>query len=95
MNSWQSGEYKWIILRWEARKMNVRELDFGELLQLKEELYYRADICPKMTEEQKKICDEAMYVDDIPDELVFELYDGIEFVKEDFWINLPSCENDD
>lgn len=36
-----------------------------------------------------------MYVDDIPDELVFELYDGIEFVKEDFWINLPSCENDD
>jgi hypothetical protein len=95
MNSWQSGEYKWIILRWEARKMNVRELDFGELLQLKEELYYGADICPKMTEEQKKICDEAMYVDDIPDELVFELYDGIEFVKEDFWINLPSCENDD
>ena len=36
--------------------MNVRELDFGELLQLKEELYYGADICPKMTEEQKKIC---------------------------------------
>lgn len=34
--------------------MNVRELDFGELLQLKEELYYGADICPKMTEEQKK-----------------------------------------
>lgn len=75
--------------------MNVRELDFGELLQLKEELYYGADICLKMTEEQKKVCDEAMYVDDIPDELVFELYDGIEFVKEDFWINLPSCENDD
>ena len=75
--------------------MNVRELDFGELLQFKEELCYGADICPKMTEEQKKSCDEAMYVDDIPDELVFELYDGIEFVKEDFWINLPSCENDD
>ena len=35
--------------------MNVRELDYGELLQLKEELCYGADILPEMTEEQKKI----------------------------------------
>lgn len=68
--------------------MNVRELDYGELLQLKEELCYGADILPKMTEEQKKICDEAFCADDIPDELVFELYDGIDFVKEDFFVNL-------
>ena len=64
--------------------MNVRELDYGELLQLKEELCYGADILPEMTEEQKKICDESMFADDIPDELIFELYDGISFVKEDF-----------
>lgn len=74
--------------------MNVRELDYGELLQLKEELCYGADILPEMTEEQRKICDEAVCADDIPDELVFELYDGISFVKEDFWVNLPSCEDD-
>ena len=74
--------------------MNVRELDYGELLQLKEELCYGADILPEMTEEQRKICDEAVCTDDIPDELVFELYDGIDFVEEDFWVNLPSCEDD-
>lgn len=70
--------------------MNVRELDYGELLQLKEELCYGADIIPEMTEEQKKICDEAMCADDIPDELVFGLYDGISFVKEDFWVNVTT-----
>ena len=70
--------------------MNVRELDYGELLQLKEELCYGADILPEMTEEQKKICDEAMCADDIPDELIFELYDGISFVKEGFWVNVTT-----
>lgn len=75
--------------------MNARELDYGELLQLKEELCYGADILPEMTKEQKKICDEAMCADDIPDELVFELYGGVDFVKEDFLVNLPSCEDDD
>lgn len=70
--------------------MNVRELDYGELLQLKEELCYGADILPEMTEEQKKICDESMFADDIPDELIFELYDGISFVKEDFGVNVTT-----
>lgn len=37
-----------------THKFKIDELDFGELLQLKEELYYGADICPKMTEEQKR-----------------------------------------
>lgn len=70
--------------------MNVRELNYGELLQLKEELYYGTDILPEMTEEQKKTCDEAACADDIPDELVFELYDGISFVEEDFWVNVTA-----
>ena len=70
--------------------MKVRELDYGELLQLKEELCYGADILPEMTEEQKKICDESMFADDIPDELIFELYDGISFVKEDFGVNVTT-----
>ena len=70
--------------------MNVRELDYGELLQLKEDLCYGSDILPEMTEEQKKICNEAICADDIPDELVFELYDGINFVKEDFWVNIKT-----
>lgn len=44
----------------------------------------------EMTAEQKKICDESMFADDIPDELIFELYDGISFVKEDFWVNVTT-----
>lgn len=73
--------------------MNVRELDYGELLQLKEELCYGADALPDMTEEQKRICAEAFCADDIPDELVFSLYDGIHFVKEDFWVNMTTEED--
>lgn len=68
--------------------MSVQELDYGELLQLKEELCYGSDILLEMTEEQKAICEEAFCADDIPDELVFELYKGITFVKEDFWVNV-------
>lgn len=74
--------------------MNVRELDYGELLELKEKLCYGADILPEMTEKQKKICDEAFSSDDIPNELVYELYDGINFVKEDFWVNSPEQWSD-
>lgn len=73
--------------------MNVRELDYEELLELKENLCYGADVLPEMTEEQKRICAEAFCADDIPDELVFALYDGIHFVKEDFWINMTYEED--
>lgn len=73
--------------------MNVRELDYGELLELKENLCYGADVLPEMTEEQKRICAEAFCADDIPDELVFAMYDGIHFVKEDFWINMTYEED--
>ena len=73
--------------------MNVPELDYEELLELKENLCYGADVLPEMTEEQKRICEEAFCADDIPDELVFALYDGIHFVKEDFWINMTYEED--
>ena len=74
--------------------MNVRELDYEELLELKENLCYGADVLPEMTEEQKRICEEAFCADDIPDELVFALYDGIHFVKEDFCVNCPEeCDD--
>lgn len=68
--------------------MNVRELNYEELLQLKEELLYGADILPEMTEEQRAVIAGAWNSDDIPDELVYELYDGISFVPEDFWCNV-------
>lgn len=74
--------------------MNVKELNHDELLELKEILWQwsDADIClsilPEMTKEQKEICDKADCSNDIPDELIFELYDGIHFVKEDFWCNI-------
>ena len=68
--------------------MNVRELNYEELLQLKEELLYGADILPEMTEEQRAVIAGAWNSDDIPDELVYELYDGISFLPEDFWCNV-------
>ena len=74
--------------------MNVSELNYEEMLQLKESLCYGADILPEMTDAQKKICDEAYCADDIPDELVYELYDGISFVPEDFWCNVETDEDD-
>ena len=68
--------------------MTVRQLNYDELLQLKCDLWYETDNLPSMTEEEYKICINAGCPDDIPNELVYKLYDGINFVEDDFWCNI-------
>ena len=70
--------------------MTVKELNQEEKLQLKENLVYGADYLPPITKEQQKIIDEAFSADDISDELVENIYEGINFVKEDFFCNIDN-----
>lgn len=70
--------------------MTVKELNQEEKLQLKESLVYGADNLPPITKEQQKIIDEAFSTDDISDELVENIYEGINFVKEDFFCNIDN-----
>ena len=70
--------------------MTVKELNQEEKLQLKETLVYGSDILPSITKEQQKIINEAFSTDDISDELVEEIYEGINFVKEDFFCNIDN-----
>ena len=59
-------------------------------MQLKEALVYGADNLPLITKEQQKIIDKAFSSDDISDELVENIYEGINFVKEDFFCNVDN-----
>ena len=68
--------------------MTVKELNYEEKLQLKETLVYGSDILPPITKEQQKIIDEAFSADDISDGLVEQIFEGINFVKDDFWCNI-------
>ena len=70
--------------------MTVKELNQEEKLQLKEALVYGSDILPPITKEQQKIINEAFSTDDISDELVENIYEGINFVKEDFFCNVDN-----
>ena len=70
--------------------MTVKELNQEEKLQLKEALVYGADNLPLITKEQQKIIDKAFSTDDISDELVENIYEGINFVKEDFFCNIDN-----
>lgn len=63
--------------------MNVCELNEGQLSQLKWNLYYGDESIeiPLDIVDQIESYD---YHDMIPNELVFQLYDGIDFVEDDF-----------
>ena len=68
--------------------MTVKELNQEEKLQLKESLVYGADILPPITKEQQKIINSAFSTNDISDELVEQIFEGINFVEEDFFCNI-------
>ena len=57
--------------------MDVRELDEGQLSQLKWNLYY-GDPWNIID-----LIESYDYPDMIPDDIVYELYDGIDFVEDD------------
>lgn len=64
--------------------MNVTELTRDQLVYLKEHLYYDSDIIPELTPEHRKAIDKAQIPEEIPNALVFEIFDGIDFVEDDF-----------
>ena len=68
--------------------MNVTELNSNELYQLKQELYYMDEILPNLTTERLAAIRDADIPDNIPDQIVYEVYNGVNFVKDDFWCNV-------
>ena len=68
--------------------MNVTELNSNELYQLKQELYYMEEILPNLTAERLAAIKDADIPDNIPDQIVYEVYNGVNFVKDDFWCNV-------
>lgn len=64
--------------------MNVTELTRDQLAYLKECLYYDSDIVPELTPELRKAIDKAHIPEEIPNALVLEIFDGINFVEDDF-----------
>lgn len=63
--------------------MDVRELGEERLSQLKWNLYY-GDESIEVPLEIIDLIEGYDYPDMIPDDIVYELYDGIDFVEEDF-----------
>lgn len=63
--------------------MNVYELNDEQLSQLKWNLYY-GDESIEIPLEIIDLIERYDYPNMIPDDIVYELYDGIEFVEEDF-----------
>ena len=65
--------------------MTVRELNRNELNELKHTYFLSDDYDPKITGQNGL---PILFSADIPDNIIFALYDGTEFVKEDFFCNL-------
>lgn len=63
--------------------MDVTELDSSQIMQLKWNVFY-GDDCVELTERQKNCLRYCEYPEEIPNNLVYEVYGGISFVEEDF-----------
>lgn len=63
--------------------MDVTELDSSQLLCLKSNLFY-GDDSVELNEKQKNCMSYCRWPEEIPDELIYEVYDGISFVDDDF-----------
>lgn len=65
--------------------MRVTELSADQLSELKSNLFYNyMDEPVEITWDAADRIESCQYYDDIPNELVFQLYDGICFVEDDF-----------
>ena len=62
--------------------MTVRELNRDQLDELKQAYYYSDDYDPKIVGHNGL---PILFAGDIPDKIIFALYDGINFVPDDFW----------
>lgn len=63
--------------------MTVQELNSVQLDQLRFNLFY-GDECIKVTDEQQNVINNCGFFWDVPNWVVYDVYDGINFVGEDF-----------
>lgn len=68
--------------------MSVHDLSRNELDELKQT--YFDQLCD--TGEIEDVCPDATFYTDIPDDIIFDHYEGIEFVTDDFFCNIESEE---
>ena len=61
--------------------MTVQELNREQLNELKWDYYYSDDYDPKIVGDNGL---PILFAGDIPDKIIFAVYDGIHFVEEDF-----------
>ena len=66
---------------------DVEELTKDELWELKDRLYWNTD-AEFLTDEQRDIVENADIQDDIPDELIYDVFGCYDFVNDDFWCNV-------
>lgn len=64
--------------------MYVRELNEGQISQLKWNLFYVDKFFVEISWDMLNRIENCGYPDMIPDDIVYELYDGIDFVEDDF-----------
>lgn len=64
--------------------MDVRELNEGQISQLKWSLFYVDKFFVEISWDMLNRIEDCDYPDMIPDDIVYELYDGIDFVEDDF-----------
>ena len=63
--------------------MTVYDLNEDQLDLLKQQIFYDDDLLAKLSEKSEEVCKANRYFE-ILDEIVWEEYEGIEFVEEDF-----------
>lgn len=71
--------------------MTVQELNHDELDELRQAVWFQANeysdcgFAPELTQEQLSAVDES---GEVSDSLLYEIFEGTNFVKEDFWCNV-------
>ena len=72
--------------------MRVTDLNDDEMYELKDKLYtdfyYNQDALPQMIESERKALEGATYPEDIPNWLMYNIFNCTEFAKDDFWCNV-------
>lgn len=72
--------------------MKVEQLSDDEMYELKDKLYtdfyYNQEALQEMIATERNVLASATYPTDIPDWLMYNLYNGTEFTEDDFWCNL-------
>lgn len=64
--------------------MNVKELNEQQLEQLKMDLFYNTDQHDDLSNKDLRIIDNCTTWHEIPNKLIYKIFDGISFVEEDF-----------